>query len=53
MRYLLNNLDDAWALTVIHLRLSLIPIILGLLIAVPLGALVQRRSAEVLAPSPG
>jgi len=45
VRYLFNNLDDAWALTVIHLRLSLIPIILGLLIAVPLGALVQRTTA--------
>ena len=45
MRYLLNNLDDAWALTIIHLRLSLIPILLGLLIAVPLGALVQRTTA--------
>ena len=28
MRYLLNNLDDAWALTLIHLRLSLVPIVL-------------------------
>jgi osmoprotectant transport system permease protein len=45
VRYLFNNLDDAWALTVIHLRLSLIPIILGLLIAVPIGALVQRTTA--------
>ena len=44
MTYLLNNLDSAWALTVIHLRLSLIPIFLGLLIAVPVGALVQRTT---------
>ncbi len=43
MRYLLNHLDTAWALTVIHLRLSLIPVLLGLLIAVPLGALVWQR----------
>jgi osmoprotectant transport system permease protein len=42
VRYLLTHLDNAWALTLIHLRLSLIPILLGLLIAVPLGALVQR-----------
>lgn len=42
MRYLLTHLDDAWALTIIHLRLSLIPVLLGLLIAVPLGAFVQR-----------
>lgn len=45
MNYLLNNLDDAWQLTVIHLRLSLVPIVLGLLIAVPLGAAVQRTTA--------
>jgi osmoprotectant transport system permease protein len=42
MRYLFTHLDGAWTLTVIHLRLSLIPVLLGLLIAVPLGALVQR-----------
>lgn len=45
MTYLLNNLDTAWALTLIHLQLSLIPVVLGLLIAVPLGALVQRTTA--------
>ena len=45
MRYLLNHLDAAWALTLIHLRLSLIPVLLGLLIAVPLGALVWRNPA--------
>ena len=44
MRYLLNHLDTAWALTVIHVRLSLIPVLLGLLIAVPLGALVWRNA---------
>ena len=43
MNYLLNHLDTAWALTLIHLRLSLIPVIIGLLIAVPLGALVWRH----------
>lgn len=40
MHYLLNHLNDAWALALIHLRLSLIPIVLGLLIAIPLGSLV-------------
>jgi osmoprotectant transport system permease protein len=45
VRYLLTHLDDAWALTIIHLRLSLIPVVLGLLIAVPLGALIQRTTA--------
>lgn len=44
MHYLLNHLDTAWALTLIHLRLSLIPIALGLLIAVPLGSLVWRHT---------
>ncbi len=44
MRYLFTHLDDLWTLTLIHLRLSLIPIVLGLLIAVPLGALVQRTT---------
>lgn len=44
MRYLLTHLDNAWALTLIHLRLSLIPVLLGLLIAVPLGALVWRHN---------
>jgi osmoprotectant transport system permease protein len=45
VRYLLTHLDVAWALTLIHLRLSLIPVLIGLLIAVPLGALVQRTRA--------
>ena len=45
MRYLLNHLDTAWALTLIHLRLSLIPVALGIVIAVPLGALVWRHTA--------
>ena len=44
MHYLLNHLPAAWALTLIHLRLSLIPVVLGLLIAVPLGAFVWRRT---------
>ncbi|MGW0160034.1 ABC transporter permease [Mycobacterium sp. NPDC003323] len=44
MDYLLTHLDDAWTLTLIHLRLSLVPIVLGLLIAVPIGALVQRTT---------
>ncbi|WP_167096855.1 ABC transporter permease [Mycobacterium sp. DL592] len=45
MNYLLTHLDKAWALTVIHLRLSLIPVVLGLLIALPLGAFVWRTTA--------
>jgi osmoprotectant transport system permease protein len=42
MHYLLTHLDDAWALTIVHLRLSLVPVLIGLAIAVPLGVLVQR-----------
>jgi osmoprotectant transport system permease protein len=44
MHYLLTHLDTAWALTLIHLRLALVPVVLGLLIAVPLGAFVWRRT---------
>ncbi|OBG60742.1 ABC transporter permease [Mycobacterium sp. E3339] len=42
MRYLLTHLDDAWALLVVHLRLSLVPVLIGMAIAVPLGAAVRR-----------
>ncbi|OYN77360.1 ABC transporter permease [Mycolicibacterium sphagni] len=45
MNYLLTHLDKAWVLTVIHLRLSLVPVVLGLIIAVPLGAFVWRTTA--------
>lgn len=41
MHYLLTHLDDAWALTVVHLRLSLVPVVIGLAIALPLGMLVR------------
>ena len=43
MNYLLTHLDKAWDLTLIHLWLSLFPLALGLIVAVPLGALIQRR----------
>ena len=42
MHYLLNHLDDAWALTMVHMRLALVPVLIGLAVAVPLGVLVQR-----------
>lgn len=42
MHYLMTHLDAAWALTVVHLRLSLIPVLIGLAIAVPLGLVVHR-----------
>lgn len=42
MHYLLTHLDDAWWLTIVHLRLSLVPVVIGLAIALPLGLAVQR-----------
>ena len=42
MHYLLTHLDDAWDLTLVHLRLSLVPVLIGLAVAVPLGVAVQR-----------
>ena len=45
MHYLLTHLHTGWALTLIHLRLALIPVVLGLMIAIPLGAFVWRRPA--------
>lgn len=42
MHYLLTHLDEAWALTIVHLRLALVPVLIGLAVAVPLGVLVQR-----------
>ena len=42
MHYLLTHLDDAWRLTLVHLRLSLLPVLTGLAIAVPVGVLVQH-----------
>jgi osmoprotectant transport system permease protein len=42
VNYLFTHLDTAWKLAVVHLWLSLLPLVLGLVIAVPLGALVQR-----------
>ena len=42
MHYLLTHRADAWGLTLVHLRLSLLPVLIGLAISVPLGVLVQR-----------
>src|SRR6201986_2808424 len=44
MHYLFHHLPTAWALTVIHLRLSLVPVLAGLAIALPWGVLVWRRA---------
>jgi osmoprotectant transport system permease protein len=45
MHYLINHLPTAWALTVIHLRLSLVPVLAGLAIALPWGVLAWRSTA--------
>jgi osmoprotectant transport system permease protein len=45
MHYLLNHLPTAWALTVTHLRLSLVPVLAGLAIALPWGVLAWRTTA--------
>jgi osmoprotectant transport system permease protein len=44
VHYLVNHLPAAWMLTVIHLRLSLLPVLAGLAIALPWGVLVWRRA---------
>ena len=45
MHYLINHLPTAWALTVIHLRLSLLPVLAGVAIALPWGVLAWRATA--------
>jgi len=44
VHYLVTHLPAAWMLTVIHLRLSLVPVLAGLAIALPWGVLVWRRA---------
>jgi osmoprotectant transport system permease protein len=44
MHYLLTHLPAAWTLTVIHLRLALVPVLAGLAIALPWGVVVWRRT---------
>jgi osmoprotectant transport system permease protein len=44
VHYLVTHLPAAWMLTVIHLRLSLVPVLAGLAIAVPWGVLVWRTA---------
>ena len=45
MHYLLHHLPTAWALTVIHLRLSLVPVLAGIVLALPWGVLTWRTRA--------
>jgi osmoprotectant transport system permease protein len=44
VHYLLTHLPAAWTLAAIHLRLSLVPVLAGLAIALPWGVLVWRRT---------
>jgi osmoprotectant transport system permease protein len=43
VHYLLTHLPTAWMLTVVHLRLSLVPVLAGIAIALPWGVLAWRR----------
>ena len=43
MHYLINHLPTAWALTVIHLRLSLVPVLAGVAIALPWGVVAWEK----------
>jgi osmoprotectant transport system permease protein len=44
VHYLVTHLPAAWMLTAVHLRLSLVPVLAGLAIALPWGVLVRRRA---------
>ncbi|MFI9401105.1 ABC transporter permease [Nocardia sp. NPDC052316] len=44
MRYLIDNFAEIMGFTRTHLYLALVPLVLGLVIAVPVGALVRRVS---------
>ena len=42
MTWIINNLDLIWGLTLEHVRLSILPIVLGFLISIPLGWIAYR-----------
>lgn len=42
MHYLITHRGSAWALTLVHLRLSMLPVLIGIAIAVPVGISVQH-----------
>ncbi|QYH35928.1 ABC transporter permease [Salinibacterium sp. M195] len=42
MTWIIGNLDLIWALTIEHVRLSILPILLGFLISIPLGWFAYR-----------
>ncbi|GAA2058250.1 ABC transporter permease [Williamsia deligens] len=44
MNYLIDHFDKVWALTGEHLKLALIPIVVALVIAIPLGLAVHRSA---------
>lgn len=44
MRYLIDNFAEIMGFTKTHLYLALVPLVLGLVIAIPVGALVRRVS---------
>ena len=42
MNWLVNNLDLVWELSLEHIRLSIPPVIIGFLVAIPFGWLAHR-----------
>lgn len=42
MNYLLNHFPKVWELTLEHIKLSMVPLLVSLIIAIPLGLLVYR-----------
>jgi osmoprotectant transport system permease protein len=44
VHYLLTHQNTGWALTLVHLRLSLLPVLIGLAIALPMGVLVRHTT---------
>jgi osmoprotectant transport system permease protein len=45
MRWFIDNFDLIWGLSINHVALSIVPIVLGFVIAVPLGWIANRRPA--------
>ncbi|MEV0245263.1 ABC transporter permease [Nocardia sp. NPDC050712] len=44
MNYLIDNFAEIWGYTRTHVKLALVPLLIGLVIAIPVGALIRRIS---------
>jgi osmoprotectant transport system permease protein len=54
MAWVLNNLDQIWALTLSHVLLSAIPVVVGFILSIPIGWLANRyRLARTILLSAG